>query len=84
MEGKIWCCQGVLKEDGPKYGIGPEAPSYTFLGRERVGGCMRTFLTRWELEKHLHELFNACHSSLGGKRMEGWTNAGIPTELLKS
>ncbi|KAJ7093648.1 hypothetical protein C8R43DRAFT_861692, partial [Mycena crocata] len=53
MHGQAWCCKGVLKEDAAEYGLDSTTETYIFLGRERVGGCLRTFFERWELESHL-------------------------------
>ncbi|KAJ7458383.1 hypothetical protein B0H11DRAFT_1644819, partial [Mycena galericulata] len=60
MEGKAWCCQGVPKEEAAGFGIPPETRGYIFLGRERVGGCLRTFFDRNRLDMHLSGRFNTC------------------------
>ncbi|KAJ7750548.1 hypothetical protein B0H16DRAFT_1275686, partial [Mycena metata] len=49
-----WACCGVPTEVASEYGLGRGAVSYTFLGRERVGGCLKVFCTKEELEKHLN------------------------------
>ncbi|KAJ7039715.1 hypothetical protein C8F04DRAFT_1178435 [Mycena alexandri] len=68
MEGKVWCCQGVLKEEAQMYGIPSDIPSYIFLGQERVGGCLRAYFTKRELEIHLGSFFCVCESALVGRR----------------
>ncbi|KAJ7197888.1 hypothetical protein C8J57DRAFT_1417658 [Mycena rebaudengoi] len=84
MSGKVWCCRGVPREDAAYYGLTPYAPSYTFLGRERVGGCMRVFLKRYQLAKHLAQRFNTCESVIVGRKVERqWEDVGVPISLLQ-
>ncbi|KAJ7806012.1 hypothetical protein B0H13DRAFT_1929843 [Mycena leptocephala] len=56
--GKVWCCKGIVKEDAAH--LGTAIPIYNFLGRDRVGGCLKIFLRRWDLEKHLYRPLNTC------------------------
>ncbi|KAJ7176011.1 hypothetical protein C8R46DRAFT_1250178 [Mycena filopes] len=50
---KGWRCKGVLVDDATDYGLDADAPTYDFLGQERVGGCMKTFSRRDALKRHL-------------------------------
>ncbi|KAJ7025397.1 hypothetical protein C8F04DRAFT_1269281 [Mycena alexandri] len=50
---KGWRCKGVLVSEATDYGLDTDAPTYTFLGHERVGGCMKTFSRRDALKRHL-------------------------------
>lgn len=50
---KGWRCKGVLLQDARDWGIPEGAKVYTFLGQERVGGCMKTFSRRDALKRHL-------------------------------
>ncbi|KAJ7245042.1 hypothetical protein B0H12DRAFT_1003300, partial [Mycena haematopus] len=50
---KGWRCKGVLTSEAADWALGPDAPTYTFLGQERVGGCMKTFSRRDALKRHL-------------------------------
>ncbi|KAJ7495914.1 hypothetical protein B0H11DRAFT_1646759, partial [Mycena galericulata] len=60
LEGKVWFCRGVPKEDAARFGIPPDARSYTFLGRERVGGCLKAFYDRDRLDRHLSGTYTTC------------------------
>ncbi|KAK7048515.1 hypothetical protein R3P38DRAFT_2869854 [Favolaschia claudopus] len=50
---KGWRCKGVLRSEASEWGIADDAPSYDFLGKERVGGCLKTFSRRDALKRHL-------------------------------
>ncbi|KAJ7018555.1 hypothetical protein C8F04DRAFT_1327384 [Mycena alexandri] len=63
MQGDAWCCKGVLKEQAAHYGL-LDAPTYNFLGRERVGGCRKVFFQRLRLERHLLDPFSTCHNAV--------------------
>ncbi|KAJ6579169.1 hypothetical protein DFH09DRAFT_845778, partial [Mycena vulgaris] len=57
---EIWCCRGILMEESAQHGLSADIPSYSFLGRERVGGCMQVFDGRRALEEHLRMPHNTC------------------------
>ncbi|KAJ7784391.1 hypothetical protein B0H16DRAFT_296165 [Mycena metata] len=50
---KGWRCKGVLVSEATDYGLDTDTPTYTFLGNQRVGGCMKTFSRRDALKRHL-------------------------------
>ncbi|KAJ7135575.1 hypothetical protein C8R44DRAFT_582623, partial [Mycena epipterygia] len=58
--GEAWSCCGVPAECARDYGIVHDLPSYTFLGRERVGGCKKIFSCRRQLERHIVGRFSRC------------------------
>ncbi|KAF7346548.1 hypothetical protein MSAN_01882900 [Mycena sanguinolenta] len=57
---KGWRCKGVLVSEAADWALGPDAPTYTFLGQERVGGCMKTFSRRDALKRHLDNCNVTC------------------------
>ncbi|KAJ7601586.1 hypothetical protein DFH06DRAFT_404599 [Mycena polygramma] len=50
---KGWRCKGVPLDEALNWGVAADAETYTFMGRERVGGCMKTFSRRDALKRHL-------------------------------
>ncbi|KAJ7683376.1 hypothetical protein B0H17DRAFT_1074333 [Mycena rosella] len=81
--GEVWCCRGVTIEEAAEYGISDDVPVYSFMGRERLGGCMRGFRHRGQLERHLRARFNSCQSILVGKRtLAGWVDRAVSTRVL--
>lgn len=57
---KGWRCKGVLASEAADWGLGADAPTYTFLDQERVGGCMKTFSRRDALKRHLDNCNVSC------------------------
>ncbi|KAJ7644011.1 hypothetical protein FB45DRAFT_1020813 [Roridomyces roridus] len=57
---KGWRCKGVLLSEAAEYSLPSDATSYVFQGRERVGGCMKTFSRRDALKRHLDNKNVAC------------------------
>ncbi|KAJ7665237.1 hypothetical protein DFH06DRAFT_1323633 [Mycena polygramma] len=81
--GQKWQCRGVLKEEAGAYGIPSDVPSYLLLGRERVGGCMRTFWSRADLKDHLCQPFNVCDNTIAGRRIiKRWENVETPLDVV--
>ncbi|KAJ6621865.1 hypothetical protein B0H10DRAFT_949579 [Mycena sp. CBHHK59/15] len=57
---KGWRCKGVLVAEADHYGVSAGEPTYTFLDRVRVGGCMKTFSRRDALKRHLDNANVTC------------------------
>ncbi|KAJ7816134.1 hypothetical protein B0H14DRAFT_1397134 [Mycena olivaceomarginata] len=55
-----WWCKGVLLSEAADYGLYADAPTYKFLGEERVGGCMKTFSRADALKRHLDNTNVSC------------------------
>ncbi|KAJ8080434.1 hypothetical protein PM082_017267 [Marasmius tenuissimus] len=48
-----WWCKGICVEERDEYDIAPDAKTFYFQNRERVGGCLLTFSRRDALKRHL-------------------------------
>jgi hypothetical protein len=55
-----WWCKGVLLSEAADYGLCADAPTYKFLGEERVGGCMKNFSRGDALKRHLDNTNVSC------------------------
>ncbi|TFK40669.1 hypothetical protein BDQ12DRAFT_733875 [Crucibulum laeve] len=59
-QAKGWWCKGILLEHTTDYHVSASSQPYDFLGRQRVGGCLRTFSRRDALKRHLDNSNTTC------------------------
>ncbi|KAJ7186936.1 hypothetical protein C8R46DRAFT_1024906 [Mycena filopes] len=86
VEGKAWCCNGVVDDEAQRYGVDPEMPVYNFLGRDRT--CQRllsasTFRSYWVYANIDADLLHR-HTAVGAVDYVGMSTAALQARLLKN